>query len=215
MDEADELLLTHSDNLNDITPPAILRFTSSEVSETNNRESSQDLPGNFEPKDLVDSACLLTSEENSNIDNSSKMAEISINDVLCYPDHQRSFNPASPSPEVSPMKLQQSTTAFSYQKRRGMSMSTIKEYENENDEFSADYNRSESDVKRIDSLYFQELMSNQQMEMFEMQIRQLREEMAGKEASSRERELKLVKEQQAREQRLREDQVVVQQRLAA
>ena len=101
MDEADELL-THCENLNDITPPAILRFTSSEVSEAN--REGQEVPRHFETKDLVDSACLLTSEENSNIDNSSKMAEISINDVLTYPDQQRSFNPASPSPEVSPMK---------------------------------------------------------------------------------------------------------------
>ena len=84
MDEADELLTHCNENLNDITPPAILRFTSSEVSEAN--REGQEVPGNFEPKDLVDSACLLTSEENSNIDNSSKMAEISINDVLCYPD---------------------------------------------------------------------------------------------------------------------------------
>ena len=42
-----------------------------------------------------------------------------------------------------------------------------------------------------------------------MQIRQLREEMAGKEASSREREQKLVKEQEAWEKKLKDDQVLV------
>ena len=92
-------------------------------------------------------------------------------------------------------------------------MSTIKEYENENDEFSTDQ-RSESDVKRIDSLYMQESLPYQ-VEIYELQIKQLREEMANREESRKEQERVLMREQEIREQKLKEDQDVVSKRLAA